>query len=74
MKSASISVLMISPLPDDVMISISVNGFSSPICYKVSEELSQSAMDCLDGNGCDDIKIIVDAVHKAYIQATTNLF
>ena len=60
--------------PDDVMISISVDGFSSPICYKASEGLSQNDMDCLDDNGYDDINNIVDAVHQAYIQATINPF
>ncbi len=54
---------------DDVMISIKIDGFSSPICYKVSEGLSQNGLDCLDENGYDDIKIIIDAVHQAYIQA-----
>ena len=60
--------------PDDVLISISVDGFSKPICYKVSEGLSQNDMDCLDNNGYDDIKMIVDAVHQAYIQTTINPF
>ena len=60
--------------PDDVMVSISVDGFSKPICYKASEGLSQNDMDCLDERGSDDIKIIIDAVHQAYIQATTNPF
>ena len=60
--------------PDDAMISISVDGFSKPICYKASEGLSRNDMDCLDENGYDDIKLIVDAVHQAYIQATTNPF
>ena len=31
-------------------------------------------MDCLDENGCEDIKMIVDAVHQAYIEATKILF
>ena len=60
--------------PDDVMVSISVDGFSKPICYKASEGLSQNDMDCLDERGSDDIKIIIDAVHQAYIEATTNPF
>lgn len=60
--------------PDDVMISISVDGFSKPICYKASEGLSQDDMDCFDDNGYDDIKMIVNAVHQAYIQATTYPF
>ena len=60
--------------PDDVMISIGIDGFSKPICYKASEWLNQNDMDCLDENGYDNIKIIVDAVHQAYIQATTNPF
>ncbi len=55
--------------PDDVMVSISVDGISKPICYKASEVLSQSDMDCFDDNGLDDIRIIVDAVHKAYISS-----
>ena len=55
--------------PDDVMISISIDGFSKPICYKASEDLSQNDMDCLGEGGYEDIKIIVDAVHQAYIQA-----
>ena len=60
--------------PNDVMISISVVGFSKPICYKASEDLSQHDKDCIDENGYEDIKIIVDAVHQAYIQAITNPF
>jgi len=60
--------------PDDVMVSISVDGFSKPICYKASEGLSQNDMDCLDERGSDDIKIIIDAVHQAYIEATTKPF
>ena len=54
---------------DDVMISISIDGFSTPICYMASEELNQNDMDSLDENSYDDIKIIVDAVHQAYIDA-----
>ena len=60
--------------PDDVMVSISVDGFSKPICYKASEGLSQNDMDYRDERGSDDIKIIFDAVHQAYIQATINKF
>ena len=60
--------------PDDVKVSICVEGFSKPICYKASEGLSQNEMDSLDENGYDEIKIIVDAVHQAYIKATTSLF
>lgn len=60
--------------PDDVMISISIDGFSKPICYKASEGVSQNYMDCLGENGYGDIKVIADAVHQAYIQATTNPF
>ena len=59
---------------DDVMISIRIDGFSKPICYKASVGLSQDDMDCLDENGYENIKIIIDAVHQAYIQATTNPF
>lgn len=54
---------------DDVMVSISIDGFSKPICYKASEGLSQNDMDCLDENGYEDIKIIVDAVGQAYNDA-----
>jgi len=60
--------------PDDVMISISIDGFSKPICYMASEGLSQNDMDCLDNGGRDEIKMIADAVYQAYIQATTNPF
>ena len=60
--------------PDDVMVSISVDGFSKPIYYKASEGLSQNDLDCLDEKGYEDIKRIVDAVYQAYIQATTNKF
>ena len=60
--------------PDDVMISISIEGFSKSICYKGSEVLNQNDIDCLDENGYEDIKIIVDAMHQAYIQATKNPF
>ena len=60
--------------PDDVVVSIAIDGFSRPICYKASEGLNQNDLDCLDENGYDDIEIIVDAVHQAYIQAITKSF
>ena len=60
--------------PDDVMISISVDCFSKPICYKASEGLNQNDMDCLDENGYEDIKEILDAMHQAYIEATRKQF
>lgn len=60
--------------PDDVMVSISIDGFSKPICYKASEGLSQNDMDCLDNNGFENIKIIIEAVNQAYIQATNSRF
>ena len=53
---------------DDVMVSISINGFSKLICYRASEGLSQNDKDCLDE---EDIKVIADAVHQSYVQATT---
>jgi hypothetical protein len=56
---------------DDVMVSISVDGFSRTICYKASEGLSQNDMDSLDENGYEEIKIIVNAVQQAY-QKTSN--
>ena len=55
---------------DDVMISISIGGFSKSICYMASEGLNQNDMACLDENGFEDIKIVIDAVHQAYMQAT----
>ena len=55
--------------PNDVLVSIAIDGFSRPICYKASEGLSQDDMDSLDKNGYEDIKVIVDAVHQAYIDA-----
>ena len=58
---------------DDVMISIHVDGFSKPICYKASEGFSQIDMDCLDENDYDSIKTIADAVHKAYLEANKPL-
>lgn len=60
--------------PDDVMVSISVDVFSKPIFYKASEGFSQNDMDCLGDNGYDDIKIIIDAVHLAYLTSTKQLF
>lgn len=60
--------------PDDVMISISIDGFSKPICYKASEGLSQNDIDYMGENGYDDLKMIVESVHQAYIQSTTNPF
>ena len=59
---------------DDVMMFISIDGFSEPICYKASEGLSQNDMDCLNENGYDDIKTIVDAVHQAYVYASSCRF
>ena len=60
--------------PDDMVISIHVDGFSKPICYKASEGLSMNAIDCINENGSEDIKTIIDAVYQAYIQALTNPF
>lgn len=60
--------------PDDVMISICVEGILKPICYKASEGLCQSDLDCLDDTGYEDIKIIIDAVHQAYIEAYNSRF
>ena len=60
--------------PDDVMVSVSIDGFSKPICYMASEGLNQIDMDCLNEIGCDDINVIVDAVHLAYTKAISNLF
>ena len=59
---------------DDVMISISIDGFSKSICYMTSEGLSQNDIDCLVEKGAEDIKIIVEAVHQAYIQASRTPF
>ena len=59
---------------DDVIVSIGIDGFSKPICYMASERQSQNDMDCLNYNGYEDIKMIVEAVHQAYIQATSNPF
>ena len=53
--------------PDDVMISISVEGISRSICYKASEGLSQR--NDYAGGGNDDIKLIIDAVNDAYSEA-----
>jgi hypothetical protein len=60
--------------PDDVLVSISIEGLSKPICYKASEGLSQNGICCLDVNGYDDLKMIVDAVHQAYIESCKRLF
>lgn len=57
---------------DDVMIAISIDGFSRPICYMASESLNQNDMDCFDEDFVGDIKVIIDAVHQAYIQAINN--
>lgn len=60
--------------PDDVMISISIEGLSKLICYKASEGLSPNDKDCLAENGYDDNKmIIIDAVHQAYIEANKSV-
>ena len=60
--------------PDDVMISLCVDGVPSPICYKASEGLSQNDMDCLDNGVYEEIKIIIDAVHQAYLKSTNDSF
>ncbi len=54
---------------DDVIVSINIDGFSMPICYRASEGLSQNDMDCLGENGYDEINAIVDAVYQAFIDA-----
>ena len=48
---------------DDVIVFISIDGMSKPICYKASEGLSQNDMDCFDEEKYEEIKIIFDAVH-----------
>ena len=73
-KHINISIEDDKQCPDDVMISISIDAFSKPICYMASEGLSQNDMDCLDENGYEDIKMIFEAVLQAYTQATTNPF
>ena len=60
--------------PDDVMVSISIDGFSKPICYRASDSLSQSDMDCLSDSHYEDIQVIYDAVHQAYIEITKEQF
>ncbi len=60
--------------PDDVMVSISIDGFSKPVCYKASEGLARNDMDSLDEEGYEEIKVIVDAVHRAYILAIATPF
>ncbi len=60
--------------PNDVQVSISIEGYSKPICYMASEGLDQNEMDSLDENGYDNIKNIVDAVHQAYIVTCNRLF
>jgi hypothetical protein len=59
---------------DDVVVSINIDGFSKPVCYRASEGLSQNDLDCLDENGCDNIMIIVDAVHQAYNKAINSIY
>lgn len=54
---------------DDVMVSISIDGYSSPICYMASKGLGKNDLDCLDEEDYEDIKIIVEAVHQANIEA-----
>ena len=60
--------------PDDVMVSIRVDGFSKPIYYKASERLTQNDMGRFDDNGYENIKKIVEAVHQAYRHAIANKF
>ena len=60
--------------PDDVLVSISIDGFSKPICYKASEGLSQSDLGSLDDKGYEDVEVIADAVHQAYIEANNSRF
>ena len=59
---------------DDVMVTISIDGFSKPICYKASEGLSQNDMDCLEEECYEDIKMIIEAVHNAYIETCNSQF
>ena len=39
-----------------------------------TEGLGHNNMDSLDKEDNEDIRIIIDAVHQAYIEATTNPF
>lgn len=55
--------------PDDVMVSIAIDGLPKPICYKASEDLSQNDLDCLGERGYEDIKTIIDALHQTYIES-----
>ena len=60
--------------PDDVIISIVVDGLTNSICYNVSEGLGQNDMDSLGENGDEDIKMIIKAVHQAYLEASKSLY
>ena len=54
---------------DDMKVSISIDGFPRSICYKASEGLSPNELNSLEKSIYDEIKIIVDAVNKAYNNA-----
>lgn len=60
--------------PDDVLVSICIDGFSKMICYKASEGFSQNDMGCLDEKGREGVKMITDAVNQAYIDASSSRF
>lgn len=55
------------------MISICIDGLKKPICYKASEGIRQNDIECFTDD-YEDFKMILDAVHYAYTQATSNQF
>ena len=58
----------------DPWVTLKIQGLPDVVRFKASEGLNQSDMDCLDEGGYEDIKMIIDAVHQAYIQTTTKPF
>ena len=58
---------------DDLWVTLKIQGSSEVIRFKASGEADS---DLVENNPAlqDEINIIADAVHQAYIQATTNPF
>ena len=46
--------------------------FKADMLYTASEGLRQNDMDCIENNGYENVKSIVDAVHEAYVEANSS--
>ena len=58
---------------DDPWVTLKIQGHPDVVCFKASGEANGVELNEIPALQ-EDIKNIIDAVHQAYIQATTNSF